>query len=191
MTFARVMITTESSNLDGDETVSLIDLSSDRNDVVSGGFFDNWDDSTITDLFGNSPTPFKIHYYHTRVSANQPCVIWSSDVENLRLAKEVPSGVDTAFTQRNVSSNIIKKWTLTQGGFGAGIWAHLGKKFTYSKKMWNKRKRKFEWKRFGSPRYYNNAAFKVQIKNLSYTGNDASYRAITELGIEYDATSSG
>lgn len=190
MTFARVFTSVESQNLLNNVTNSLIELSSDRNALSTGGFFDNWDDSTTTDVENNSAVPFKLHYYRVRVYVNQPCVIYTSDVENLRLAKTAPGGTDTAFTQRNMANSIIKKWTLTNGavtgatGFGGGgVWSYLAK-------HWTKRiKTKKGWKTVGSPAYYNDKMFKVQIKNLSPNDNTAEYRYIGEYGVEYDATS--
>lgn len=190
MTFARVFTKAESAFLEPGETNSFIELSADRNDVASGGFYDNWDDSTVTDIENNSPTPFKLHYYKLRVFVNQACVIYTSDVENLRLVKTSPTGVETAFTQRNMANGLIKKWSLTNGsvtgttGFGgSGVWSTLGHNFTRRVRTKN------GWKTLCKPAYYNDKMFKAQIKNLSPTDSDAIYLYIGEFGIEYDATS--
>ena len=114
MTFVRVFTSAESANLENNETNSLIELSSDRNELPTGGFLDNWDDATVTDIENGSPTPFKLHYYRVRVYVNQPCVIYTSQVDNLRLVRDAGQ-VETAFTQRNMANGIIKKWTLTNG----------------------------------------------------------------------------
>ena len=190
MTFARVFTSTESIDLVNNETNSLIELSSDRNAYSTGGFYDNWDDSTTTDVQNNSATPFKLHYYRLRVFVNQPCVIYTSDVDNLRLVKTSPTGTEPAFTQRNMANGLIKKWTLTNGSVsgttalgGGGVWSYLAK-------HWTKRiRRNGKWVTVGKPAYYNDKMFKAQIKNLSPSDNTAIYRYIGEFGIEYDATS--
>lgn len=190
MTFARIFTSAESTFLENNETNSLIELSADRNELATGGFLDNWDDATVTDIENGSPVPFKLHYYRVRVYVNQPSVIYTSQVDNLRLVRDAGQ-VETAFTQRNMANGVIQKWTLTNGsvtgttGFGGGgQWSYLAK-------HWTKRvKTKKGWKTVGRPKYYNDAMFKVQIKNLSPNDNDAQYRYIGEYGIEYDATSS-
>ena len=188
MTFVRLFQEVESTNLEDGETNTIFELTCDRNDITTGGFLTNFDSSTSTGNLGNSPTPFKIHYYRVRVAVNQVSCIWSSSVKNLRLAKQAPGGVDTAFTQRNVANGLIKKWTLTQGGYGSGRWSYLGKNFTWSKKISGKKGS--YWKTFGDPYYVNDEAFKVQIQNKSLSGSgNANYRSIVEMGIEYDAVS--
>ena len=190
MTFVRMFQELETQNLNPEEVNTIFELTCDRNENTTGGFLDNFDDSTTTDNLGNSPTPFKIHYYRVRVAMNQVGKIWSSQVDNLRLAKTAPGGVDTAFTQRNMANNIIKKWTLMQGGYGSGRWAYLGHEFTKTRRIWNKRKSRYEWKRSGKPLYLNDAAFKVQVENNALNGtSDANYRSVVEVGLEYDATS--
>jgi len=185
----------ESTNLNHNSTDSLVELRADRPHAALGGFSDNWDDTANnSDNIHSSPTPWKMHYYRCRIFINQPSVVYSSEIRNYDLASQALGGADSSFDQRNLANGFIKKWTLTNGavtgpagatGFGGGgKWSYLGHNFT--KRVWSKKKGRYVT--VGKPRYFNDACFKIQVKNLSPVDADATYTAIIEYGLDYDAT---
>lgn len=167
MTYVRAFGAVESQTLERDEVNSLIELSSDRNEVTSGGFLDNWDDATTTNVENNTPADLFLHWYRVRIYTTQPCIIYSSEVKDIRLARLAPGGVETSFTQRNMANDIIKKWETTVDG---GIWSEI--KHTFKTK-----------------RSLKDALWKIQVVNKDPVGHDAMYLGIVEFGITYDATS--
>lgn len=183
MTIVRFSHQIESSNLGRDDTDDLFNLISDRSVTgdVRGGFYDNWNDTAGSNTINKTTTPFKLHSYSVRVWTTGPCILYSSDVEQYKMAN--PNN-DTTFRQFNISNDTIKKWTLTDGG---RTWSHLGKKFVTRKRMSGKRGS--YTKTVGRPRYYNNKEFKIQLKNIdpNTTPQDVAYYAIIEGILEYDA----
>lgn len=167
----------ENNNLQIGETNTMFELSNDRTDIATGGFYDNWD-AVISNNANNSPTPFKLISYKLRVWTSKPCIIWSACAENLRVAKTSPAGVDTDFNQRTMSNGIIRKWSMTKAG---GFWSTL----KASPKSPSGR----------GPQRFNDATWKLQIKNVDPAFHsdpsihDASWYAIIECVIDYDATS--
>lgn len=182
MTFVRAFSALESQDFDKGEYNSLIELISDRNGSMSGGFVDQWDDLEPTTNINSSPAPFKIHYYRLRVYTSIPCVIYSSQVDNYWLAKQAPGGVDTLFNQLNMANNVVRKWDTTVTG---GPWSKLSHSFT--KRVWSKRRKHYVT--VGKPLYMNDSVFKLQIKNIQPETAPApgKYYAIVEVGLEYDA----
>ena len=167
----------ESNNLVRDEVNTIMELSSDRSDSATGGFYDNWDDAVLTTNANNSPTPFKLISYRMRIWCNRPCIIWSAVAENLRVAKLSPTGVDTDFGQRSMSNGLIKKWNFANNG---GVWSEL--------------KARPKGKNGRGPAIMYDATWKLQIKNVDPVppgdhSTTAAYFGIVEFTIDYDATS--
>lgn len=166
-TYVKTFVAVESQSLERDETNSLLEMSSDRNDSTYGGFSDNWDDSTVTDNQNNTPAALKLHWYRVRLFTTKPCIIYSAEVEDIRLAKLAPGGVDTAFTQRNMSNGIIKKFETTVDG---GFWSEIKHSFK-------------------TPRNLSDCMWKIQLVNKDPAGLDSMYYGVVEFGITYDAVS--
>ncbi len=161
------MTKVESQSLDRDETNSVIELSSNRNAATSGGFLDNWDDEGSTDIQNNTPAGLKLHWYRVRLFTTKPCVVYSSEVKDIRLASMSPTGVDTTFNQTNMANKVIKKFETTVDG---GFWSEL--KHT-----------------FKVPRKLDDCMWKIQLVNRDPAQNASHYYAIVEFGITYDAVS--
>ncbi len=161
----------ESTNLDVNETNSIIELISDRTQVATGGFAGNWD-AEVSSTVNKSPTPFKLISYKLRVFTTKPCIIWSAFAENYRVAVQAASGVDTSFNQRSMANGLIKKWTQTVDG---GYWSFL--------------EARPKGKSGRGPQKVNDAVWKLQIKNIDPAGQQSNFFAITEFTIDYDATS--
>lgn len=169
MTYVTPVIMVESQAHERDETDDLLHISSDRDATVTGGFWDNWDRTPgeVTAVENNSPTAVFIHSYRLRVFTTKPCILYSSQVDNFRLAKLAPGGPDTSFSQAKVADKTIKKWTTTVDG---GYWCFLKVKFQKRLKL-------------------ENAVWKLQMKNIDPAGNTNSYYSIAEFAMTYDATS--
>lgn len=173
MTRVKILSAIESTNFIKNETNTVFELSNDRTDIATGGFFDNWD-ATVSSNHNNSPTPFKLISYKLRIFTTVPSVIYSACAENLRVAKTAPAGVDTDFHQRTMANGIIKKFSLTNMG---GTWATLSAR----PKSPSGR----------GPQRFNDATWKLQVKNINPEPApvEAAYYAIIEAVIDYDATS--
>lgn len=171
MTYVRAVAFRESGSLERDGIADLIQLSSDRTDSASGGFLNNWDAEVLTGNVANTPNPFNLIWYRARLYTSVPCVLYSSEVETLNLAKTAPAGVDTTFNQLNLANKVIKKWTTTST---VGNWSFL--------KAGGSRKKPLS--------KLDNSLWKVQLKNIDPHGGDAYYYGIVEFGLEYDAVSS-
>jgi hypothetical protein len=183
MTIVRFSHKIESSNLGRGDVDDLFKLTSNRAEAApTGGFADNWHDQTASNTNNISPTPFKLHWYRVQIWTTGPVVMWTSDVEQYKMAN---AANDTSFNQFNIANDTIKKYTLTEGG---KTWSKLGKAFVRNKKMMSKSGRSYT-KRVGRPRYYNNQQFKIQVENLDPTTQtqDIAYYAIIEGVLEYDA----
>jgi hypothetical protein len=183
MTIVRFSHQIESSNLGRDDTDDLFRLTSNRAETTpTGGFADNWHDQTASGLNNITQNPFKLHWYSVKIWTTGPIVLWSSDVEQFKMAN--PNN-DTLFNQFNIANDTIKKYTLTDGG---KTWSRMGKAFVTSKRMTSKSGKSYT-KRMGRPRYYNNKQFKLQVKNIdpSTSPSDIAYYAIIEGVLEYDA----
>lgn len=166
-TYVRTFNAVESQSLERDETNSIVELSSDRNASTYGGFLDNWDDATTTNVTNNTPAGLKLHWYRVRLFTTKPCVVYSSEVKDIRLARLAPGGVDTAFTQRNMSNGVIKKFETTVDG---GYWSELKHTFKKARDM-------------------TDALWKIQVVNKDPAGLESNFIAFVEFGITYDAVS--
>lgn len=177
MTRVKILSALETSNLEKNETNTLFELSNDRTEIATGGFYDNWD-AVVSNNANNSPTPFKLISYKLRVWTSKPCIIYSAVAENLRVAKTAPSGVDTDFHQRTMANGIIRKFSLTNEG---RTWATLSAR----PKSPSGR----------GPQRFNDATWKLQIKNVDPVwhstpeDHEAAVYAVIEAIIDYDATS--
>lgn len=185
MTIVRFSHQLESSNLGRDDTDDLIQLISNRFELSqSGGFADSWNDTIPSQTVNSTGTLFKLHSYHVRVWTTGPCVLYSSDIEQYKMVDQ-GGQEDTSFNQLNILNRTIKKWTLTDQG---RTWSHLGKDFVRYRMEYDRDLKKKISKKVGSPRTYNNKAFKLQIKNIdsNTTPQDVAYYAIIEGVLEYD-----
>ena len=184
MTFVRTLVRRESQNFSEDENITMFSITSDRTQVASGGFTDNWDDTTSGGEATNSnQLPVHLYYYRVRVWTNKPCILYSSVVENYNLAKQAPAGTDTSFNQLNMSNGVIKKWTMTENN---GVWAEL--KHNFRKRPYFDKK-KGKWvARKAEPFYLNNAIWKIQLYNVGIEPVVGSYYCIVEAHFDYDAT---
>lgn len=167
MTYVRTSVEVESQSLERDETNSLIELSSDRTLPITGGFLDNWDDQILSNNLNNTQTELKLHWYRVRVFTTKPCVLYSSELKDIRLANLAPGGPDTTFNQMNMSNGVIKKFETTVDG---GFWSEL--KHTFKTK-----------------RNLKDCMWKIQLVNKDPAGQDSMFYGIVEFGITYDATS--
>lgn len=186
MTIARFSHQLESSNLGKGDVDDLFMMTANRFDATpTGGFIDNWHDQGPSNSDNTSCTPFKILWYSVRVWTTQPCILWSSDVEQYQ-AVSLGATNDTSFTQFNIANDTVKKWTLTDGG---RTWSKLSKAFVSTKRMTGKNGKRYT-KTVGKPRYYNNKQFKLQITNVDPRTNteDSAYYAIIEGAVDYDAS---
>ncbi len=148
-----------------DETISVIELSSNRSALTTGGFLDNWDDEISSDVENNTQGSLFLHWYRFRCFTSQPSIIYSSEVKDIRLAS-LAGNVDTTFNQVNMANGLIKKWEMTEQG---RTWSEIGHTF--------KKKRSLD-----------DAMWKIQIVNKDPAGMDSMFFGIVEFGITYDAT---
>ncbi len=175
----------ESSNLGRDDTDDLFIMTSNRFDLSqTGGFADNWNDTIPSQTSNSTVSNFKLHSYHVRVWTTGPAVLYSSDVDQYKMAS-LGGAIDTSFNQLNIANRTIKKYTLTDGG---RTWAHLGKDFVRYQKYFSKKMKKQMSKKVGSPRNYDNKQFKIQITNKdpNTTPQDIAYYAIISGVVEFD-----
>ena len=176
MTIVKFSHQIESSNLGRDDIDDLFKLTSNRAQTVPvGGFASNWNATGPSNTNNITETPFKLHWYNVKIWTTGPVVLWSSDVEQYRMV-QLGGENDTSFNQFNLANDTVKKYTLTDGG---KTWSRLGKAFVY--------KSKGQWK--GRARKYDNASFKLQVKNIdpNTTPQDIAYYAIITGKLEYDA----
>lgn len=183
MTFVRATTRLESDNLEKDETNTLMNLISSRDESVTGGFYDSWDSSGSGGGYDNrNNTPFKLHYYRLRIFTTKPCIIYSSTVKNYSLARQAPGGINTGFTQENIANGTVKKWQTTVDG---GYWSKLSHEWT--KRVWSKKHNRMIT--VGDPKYMNNEIFKLQVMNIDPASLSSHFASVIEMGIEYDQSS--